>query len=116
MADWGVPFDPRRSADEYPADLTGLDLAIEAMRADRSVTGSDVESYWQRVRELFVAFAQSRCSARADFVSELDTRRDEHPSVRVRVNGIVSEMPEFARAFSCEAGQPMAPVQRCVAW
>ena len=52
----------------------------------------------------------------SDFRSRLQTVRDPHPSVRLRVNGVVSEMPEFARAFACETGQPMAPADRCVAW
>ena len=115
-SDWDVRFDSRRSVDEYTADLTGLDLALEAMRADVGLRGGAAEAYWQHVREVFVAYAQFRCSSSADYVSEMKTRIDRHPSVRVQVNGVVSELPEFARAFSCQPGQPMAPVQRCVAW
>jgi Peptidase family M13 len=29
---------------------------------------------------------------------------------------VVPNMPEFARAFSCPAGSPMAPAQRCRLW
>jgi hypothetical protein len=32
------------------------------------------------------------------------------------VNGPVSDNPEFAKAFSCKAGAPMAPQNRCVVW
>jgi endothelin-converting enzyme/putative endopeptidase len=115
-AGWGIPFDARKSADEYTADLTGLDLALEAMRGERLRTPGDAQTYWQDTRELFVAFAQDFCTKGGDFASELVVRTDPHPSIRVRINGIVSELPEFAKAFSCEPGQPMAPVQRCVAW
>jgi endothelin-converting enzyme/putative endopeptidase len=114
--DWEIRFDARNSADEYTADLIGLDLALEVMRGERFRASSDAESYWQDTRELFVAFAQDFCASGGEFTSELDVRTDPHPSRRIRINGVISEMPEFARAFSCEPGQPMAPVQRCVAW
>jgi putative endopeptidase len=29
---------------------------------------------------------------------------------------VVRNMPEFARAFSCKQGAPMAPVDRCRVW
>jgi putative endopeptidase len=114
--DWDILFDARNSAEEYTADLTGLDLALEAMRVERLRVGRVAESYWQDTREVFVGFAQDQCSKSGDQVSELDMRTDPHPPARLRINGVVSELPEFARAFACEAGQPMAPVQRCVAW
>ncbi len=113
---WHILFDAESSADEYTADLTGLDLALEVMRAEHPRGGSDAQAYWQDTRELFVAFAQDFCARGGDFDSELTVRTDSHPSIRVRINGVVSELPEFARAFGCVAGQPMAPAQRCVAW
>jgi endothelin-converting enzyme/putative endopeptidase len=33
-----------------------------------------------------------------------------------RINGVVSNMPEFAKAFSCQAGQPMVRPQACRVW
>ena len=33
-----------------------------------------------------------------------------------RVNGVVSNMPEFRKAFSCKEGQPMAPAHMCRVW
>jgi putative endopeptidase len=33
-----------------------------------------------------------------------------------RVNGVVSNLPEFQKAFACKTGQPMAPVKRCTIW
>jgi len=29
---------------------------------------------------------------------------------------VVSNLPEFQKAFACKAGQPMAPVKRCTIW
>ena len=36
--------------------------------------------------------------------------------IKFRVNGVVSNMPEFREAFSCETGQPMAPENMCRVW
>jgi endothelin-converting enzyme/putative endopeptidase len=33
-----------------------------------------------------------------------------------RVNGIVSNLPEFAAAFGCKAGQPMVKAPICKVW
>ena len=33
-----------------------------------------------------------------------------------RVNGVVSNMPEFQKAFSCKAGQPMVKANVCRVW
>ncbi len=40
----------------------------------------------------------------------------EHSAGRWRVDGVVSNMPEFASAFSCAPGAPTAPAKRCKLW
>jgi putative endopeptidase len=32
------------------------------------------------------------------------------------VNGVVQNVPEFAAAFSCSAGQPMVSANACRVW
>jgi len=32
------------------------------------------------------------------------------------VNGVVQNMPEFQKAFSCKAGEPMTPPNSCRVW
>ena len=43
---------------------------------------------------------------------------DPHPIGQFRVIGPVSNMPEFAQAFSCKTGDPMArtPEDRVTIW
>ena len=33
-----------------------------------------------------------------------------------RINGVVSNMPEFQHAFSCKAGQPIVHAPACKVW
>ena len=41
---------------------------------------------------------------------------DPHSPLEYRVNGVVSNMPEFGRAFACKAGQPMVREKVCRVW
>jgi endothelin-converting enzyme/putative endopeptidase len=43
---------------------------------------------------------------------------DPHSPAEYRINGVVVNMPEFGRAFSCKAGQPMmsSPEKVCKVW
>ena len=39
-----------------------------------------------------------------------------HSPGKFRVNGVVSNMPEFGQAFACKLGQPMVPEPACRVW
>ena len=43
---------------------------------------------------------------------------DPHSPPRVRINGVVVNMPEFAAAFSCKAGAKLVkkPQDLCKVW
>jgi putative endopeptidase len=43
---------------------------------------------------------------------------DPHPPGKYRVLGPLSNMPEFEKAFSCKAGDPMVrpETERCAVW
>jgi putative endopeptidase len=41
---------------------------------------------------------------------------DPHSPGKYRVNGLVVNMDEFQKAFSCKAGQPMVRENRCRVW
>ena len=39
-----------------------------------------------------------------------------HSPPSVRINGVVVNMPEFGRAFSCKAQSPMVKAEPCRVW
>ncbi len=41
---------------------------------------------------------------------------DPHSPPEYRINGVVVNMPEFAAAFACKAGQPMVHKDPCRVW
>ena len=71
-------------------------------------------------------------AAAADFpnhlvIADVDARRDHedarlrattdpHAPGKLRVNGVVQNMPEFGKAFGCPAGQPMVSPRACRVW
>jgi endothelin-converting enzyme/putative endopeptidase len=43
---------------------------------------------------------------------------DPHSPAKYRINGVIVNMPEFAKAFACKAGQPMVKPEGkvCKVW
>jgi endothelin-converting enzyme/putative endopeptidase len=95
------------------ADVAGLRAAYEAMKASR-VAGQERSRHlgFDPEQQFFLAYAQSLCA-----VSVVEAGEGEVPA-RFRVNGPLSNLPEFAKAFRCEAGTWMArpAAARCRVW
>ncbi len=64
----------------------------------------------------FTAAAQNWCMKEKQKEVLLDIVTDEHAPERVRVDGAMSQLPAFARAFGCPLDSPMNPRQRCDMW
>jgi putative endopeptidase len=102
---------------EAVADLGGLTIAYAAFQ--KSLEGkprpADIDGFTPEQR-FFLGFAQVWAgSARPEF-ERLQTNTDPHPLPRFRVNGTVSNMPQFAQAFGCKTGEPMVRADRCQIW
>ena len=67
-------------------------------------------------QRFFLAFAQVWCENQREEALRLRVQTDPHSPGRFRVNGVVQNMPEFQKAFSCKAGQPMVSAQACRVW
>jgi putative endopeptidase len=69
-------------------------------------------------QRFFVGFAQWACSNDRPERLRASAVTDPHSPARYRVNGVVVNMPQFARAFHCKAGQPLAkpPEKQCQIW
>jgi endothelin-converting enzyme/putative endopeptidase len=103
---------------ENTADNGGVRLAYMALleRLGKDVNAQKKTDGFTPQQRFFLAFAQVWCQN----VSEEDARRraqvDPHSPGEFRVNGVVSNMPEFRQAFGCKEGQPMAPQHSCKVW
>jgi predicted metalloendopeptidase len=65
---------------------------------------------------LFLGFAQVWCQNIAPQEARNRALTDPHSPGQYRVNGTFQNMPEFQKAFSCKAGQPMVRENACRVW
>jgi putative endopeptidase len=112
-AEDGTPINGALTLGENIADNGGLRLAWSAARLPED--GAPIDGFTPAQR-FFLAWAQIRCQNVTPEVAHRRATSDEHAPGRWRVNGVVSNMSEFARAFSCGAGSPMVRPQVCRVW
>jgi endothelin-converting enzyme/putative endopeptidase len=101
---------------EDVADLGGTILAWEAWKkavAGRELASRDGLTPDQR---FFVGFAQWVCENQRPEELRVSAATNPHSPGVWRINGVVANMPEFAQAFSCKAGQPMVRANVCKIW
>jgi len=101
---------------EDVADLGGTILAYVAWKeATRGKALKPIDGLTPEQR-FFIGNGQQWCSNIRP--EELRDRAitDPHSPEKYRANGVVANMPEFAKAFSCKAGQPMVREKSCRVW
>jgi len=108
----------RLTLGEDVADLGGEILGYIAWKdatKDKDLKPVDGLTPDQR---FFIGFAQWDCSNTRPEDMRLRALTDPHSPSKYRINGVVVNMPEFANAFSCKAGQPMVnpPEKVCKVW
>jgi putative endopeptidase len=103
---------------ESIADLGGVTLAYRAFeKSPEFRAGKKIQGFTPQQR-FFLAYAGVWASnIRPELVRVMVTV-NPHPLARYRTNGPLSNLPAFARAFSCKAGAPMVrpASERCKIW
>ncbi len=69
-------------------------------------------------QQFFLAWGQFRGATESPELQRQMVKTDSHPTARYRVNGPLSNAPEFQQAFACKAGSAMVrpPEKRCTVW
>lgn len=112
----GVNLNGKLTLGESSADNGGLRVALMALeRVLKNKPAAPVDGFTPAQR-LFLGWSQVWRQNIADEAARLRAQTDPHSPGEFRVNGVVSNMPEFRQAFSCETGQPMAPEKMCRVW
>jgi len=115
----GLSVQGKLVAGESIADLGGLAMAYDAFQ--KSMQGKprpeNIDGFTPEQR-FFLGWAQVWASKYTPEYARLVTQSDPHPLDRFRVNGPLSNMPEFAAAYKCKAGDPMVRPEkdRCQVW
>jgi putative endopeptidase len=115
----GVHHNGRLVLGESIGDLAGAKLAYLGYLKSREGKGPEptIDGFTPE-QQFFIAWGQWR----GDEI-RLETQRtmiqgDPHPTAKYRVNGPLSNLPQFAAAFECKAGDAMVRDEkaRCEVW
>lgn len=113
----GVKVNGKLTLGENIADLGGVKLAFAAYRALRQDAPEEIVAEgFNEDQQFFLSVGQIWCNKAREEYARHATKVDPHSPPRFRVNGSLSTLPEFAKAFSCEAGKPMVPANSCEVW
>ena len=111
-----IKINSKLTLGEDVADLGGTLLAYMAWK--EATKGQDLKPIdgFTPDQRYFIGMAQWACGDERPENKRLNAVTNPHSPDQYRINGVVSDMPEFSKAFACKAGQPMAPVKACRVW
>jgi len=101
---------------ENTADNGGLRVSYAALQKALAGKPRAKKDGFTPEQRFFLGFANVWCQNVTEQAARQLAQTDPHSPGAFRVNGSVSNMPEFAQAFGCKAGQPMVREPACRAW
>ena len=116
----GVKQNGKLSAGEDTADNGGVHIALAGLEntlksRDKHLDDSAADGATE-LQNFFLAYANVWCGEVRPEVARTAVMTQGHSLARYRVNNVLGNMPEFAHAFGCRAGQPMVHVNACRVW
>ncbi|MHB2019201.1 MAG: M13 family metallopeptidase, partial [Candidatus Xenobia bacterium] len=113
----GVHLNGKLVTGEAIADLGGLTLAYRAY--EHSLEGkprpASVDGFTPE-QQFFLGFAHLWAGSQRPELTQLYAKVDPHPAPLYRVNGTLSNMPQFQQAWGIPDGAPLAPANRTQIW
>lgn len=103
---------------ESIADLGGLVVAYAAFQKATEGKPRQMIDGFSPEQRFFLGYARGWATNTRPEFARLLANVDPHPLPKFRVNGPLSNMPQFAAAFSCKAGDAMVRPEkdRCQIW
>lgn len=110
-------MDGKLTLGENIADLGGLTVAYDAFVNSMEKNGrpENIDGFTPEQR-FFLGWAQVWAVKATQEFERLQVSTDPHAIARWRVNGPVSNMPQFAKAFGCGNGTEMVRRDYCQIW
>jgi len=110
-----VKLNGRLTLGENTADNGGMRVAYAAMEKALQGKKEKIDGLTPEQR-FFLGYAQIWCENATPQSERQQALTNPHSPGRYRVMGVLENMPEFQRAFSCKAGQPMVSANACRVW
>jgi putative endopeptidase len=116
----GVQQNGKLTQGEDTADNGGIYLALSALAEDLKQQGKTLDDKdthgLTNLQRFFIAYGSTWCDQIRPEAARTLVLTNPHSMPELRVNNVVSNMPEFQKAFSCKASQPMVHETRCRVW
>jgi putative endopeptidase len=111
-----IKINSKLTEGEDIADLGGLILGWMAWKTETAgKTLADIEGFTPEQR-FFIGYSQWACENDRPENMRVQALTNPHSPGKYRVNGLMVNLPEFQKAFSCKAGQPMVSSKQCRVW
>jgi len=111
-----VKLNGKLTLGENTADNGGLRIALMAYLARTANQPAQTLDGFTPEQRVFLGWGQVWCEnvrpERARMLAQINPHSPGHD----RVNGVVSNMPEFQKAFACKADAPMVRKNQCRVW
>jgi putative endopeptidase len=111
-----IHINSKLTSGEDVADLGGTLLAYIAWKKQIETQKLPNADGFTPDQRFFVGMAQWACENERPENLRVGAITNPHSPGFARINGVVSNMPEFQHAFSCKAGQPMVHAPACKVW
>jgi putative endopeptidase len=111
-----IHINSKLTSGEDVADLGGTLLAYIAWKKQTEGLTLKPKDGFTPDQRFFVGMAQWACANERPENERVQAATDPHSPGFARINGIVSNMPQFQKAFGCKAGQPMVHTPTCKIW
>ena len=113
----GIKLNGKLTLGENTADNGGLRIALMALESTLSEDKAKPDSSgFTPQQRFFMAYGETWCSNATPQYLRMVAQSNPHATPQARVNGVVSNMPEFQKAFNCKKGQPMVRENACRVW
>lgn len=110
-----IKINSKLTSGEDVADLGGTLLAYLAWKSADPNEDKPVEGFTPDQR-FFIGFAQWACENQRPENLRANAITNPHSPGKYRINGIVSNLPQFQKAFNCGPDAPMVRKKACQVW
>jgi putative endopeptidase len=110
-----IKINSKLTSGEDVADLGGTLLAYLAWKAVDPNETAPIGGFTPDQR-FFIGFAQWACENQRPENLRANAITNPHSPGKYRINGIVSDLPQFQKAFNCSADSPMVRTKACQVW
>jgi endothelin-converting enzyme/putative endopeptidase len=111
-----IHINSKLTSGEDVADIGGTLLAYIAWKKQTEGQNLASRDGFTPDQRYFIGMAQWACENERSENLRVNALTNPHSPGFARINGVVTNMPEFQRAFSCKAGQAMVKANVCKVW